>query len=73
VAICGFAGFQCSIFITALFLSISRLFLYENRISPFDINMLRNHVFAGARHPVPLPGNLRICEFYEHEASLCEH
>jgi hypothetical protein len=31
--------------------------LYENRNLPFNINMLRNHVFVGARHAVPLPGN----------------
>jgi hypothetical protein len=31
--------------------------LYENRFFPFNINPLRNHVFAGARHAVPLPGD----------------
>jgi hypothetical protein len=38
--------------------------LYENRIFPFDINMLRNHVFVGAIvdiklrfHELPLPGD----------------
>jgi hypothetical protein len=31
--------------------------LYENGIFPLNINLLRNHVFAGARHAVPLPGD----------------
>jgi hypothetical protein len=31
--------------------------LYENRIFPFNINMLRNHVFVGAIHELPLPGD----------------
>jgi hypothetical protein len=47
--------------------------LNENRYFPFNINMSRCHVFAGARHAVPLPRNLRICEFYEHETSFYEH
>jgi hypothetical protein len=45
-------------------------FLCENRILPFDINMLRNHVFAGAIvdiklrfHELPLPDDLVSANF----------
>jgi hypothetical protein len=27
--------------------------LYENKIFPFNINLLRNHVFVGAIHELP--------------------
>ncbi len=38
-----------------IFAAVMRL--YENRILLFDINMLRSHVFVGAIHELPLPGN----------------
>jgi hypothetical protein len=39
------------------------LCLHENRISPFNINVLQCHISPGARHAVPLPGDFVSANF----------